>query len=162
MFLLCGKGFMKEFLKLLKNLNFKALFKEKTDNGFIQFFRYIFVGGVATIVDWTILELLYLVHHDTLGLSVAMGFTCGLIVNLILSKFFVFKGTPSKNHLLIDVLIYIIIGVIGLVLTEIIMWLITIRWGVHHIIAKAISTVLVLVWNFGAKKIILYRKRIKK
>ncbi len=150
---------MKELLSLIKAFNLKALFKEETHNPFVQFFRYIFVGGVATVVDWTVLELLYLVHHDGLYFSTAIGFMFGLVVNFLLSKFFVFKGTPSNKHVVLDIIVYIVTGLIGLLFTEAIMWLVATRWSTNHVIAKAIATVIVLIWNFGSKKLILYRKR---
>ncbi len=153
---------MRELFKYLLNFNFAALFKDKTHNGYIQFFRYIFVGGIATVVDWTVLELLFVLHHDGLYFSTAIGFLCGLTVNFLLSKFFVFKGTPSNKHVAWDVFVYIATGVVGLGFTELIMWLVSEHWHTHHIFAKAIATVLVLLWNFGSKKLILYRKRTDK
>ncbi len=153
---------MREFFKHLLTLDFKALFKDKTHNGYVQFFRYIFVGFIATVVDWTVLELLFVLHHDGLYFSTAIGFLCGLAVNFLLCKLFVFKGTPSNRSIAIDIFVYISTGIVGLGLTEVIMWLVTTRFNIHHIIAKAIATVIVLVWNFGSKKLILYRKRIDK
>ena len=38
---------MKEFFDLLKKGRFRAIFLDPTDNGFLQFFRYLFVGGYA-------------------------------------------------------------------------------------------------------------------
>ena len=42
---------MKELLRYICTLDMKKLFKEKTNNTFIQFFRYLFVGGFAAIVN---------------------------------------------------------------------------------------------------------------
>lgn len=38
---------MKELFDYIFKLDFKSLFITKSNNTFIQFFRYIFVGGVA-------------------------------------------------------------------------------------------------------------------
>ena len=46
---------MREFFSLLFHGRMKALFLEPTTNSFIQFFRYLFVGGLATVVDWVLL-----------------------------------------------------------------------------------------------------------
>lgn len=43
---------MKEFFELLKKGKLRAIFLDPTDNSFLQFFRYLFVGGIATVVDW--------------------------------------------------------------------------------------------------------------
>lgn len=150
---------MKEFLKLLMKFNFKALFKDDTDNAFIQFFRYIFVGGAATVVDWSVLELFYIVFGTGLYVATAIGFAFGLTTNYLLSKFFAFKGTPTDKSVMGEMLIFLITGLIGLALTEGIMWAMTIGLCLHHLLSKAVATVIVLLWNFGSKKILLYRKR---
>ena len=55
---------MLELIRLIKHRKIKALFMAKTHNTFIQFFRYLFVGGFASVVDWGALWLFY----DILGI----------------------------------------------------------------------------------------------
>lgn len=43
-------------------MNLKKLFVEETDSTFIQFFRYCFVGGFATVVDWGCLLCFFTVY----------------------------------------------------------------------------------------------------
>ena len=43
-----------EVKQILKQHQFKKLFSGDTENTFIQFFRYCFVGGFATVVDWAL------------------------------------------------------------------------------------------------------------
>ena len=40
-----------EVKQILKQHQFKKLFSGDTENTFIQFFRYCFVGGFATVVE---------------------------------------------------------------------------------------------------------------
>ena len=54
--------------------------------------------------------------------------------------------------------VYAIIGVMGLGLTELLMYLFTDKLAVHYIISKIIVAAIVLVWNFFARKLILYKK----
>ncbi len=150
---------MKEFFKLLLSFNLKALFVDDTHNAYTQFFRYIFVGGIATAVDWSVLELFYTVFETNLYVATAIGFAFGLTTNYLLSKFFAFKGTPTDKSVVGEMLIFLITGLIGLGLTEGIMWAMTIALCLHHLLSKAVATVIVLLWNFGSKKILLYRKR---
>lgn len=49
-----------EVKQILKQHQFKKLFSGDTENTFIQFFRYCFVGGFATVVDWALSSLLVL------------------------------------------------------------------------------------------------------
>lgn len=136
-------------------LDLKKLFVEETNDAKIQFFRYIFVGGFAFVADWLALFI-----FTELGLhlfiSVALAFIIGLVVNYILSKMFVFKkDVKSKVG---EFLVFAIIGVIGLGLTELLMWVSTEKLHIYYLISKVIVAAIVLVWNFLARKIILYRK----
>ena len=51
------------------------------------------------------------------------------------------------------------VGIVGLGLTELLMWLLTGKAGIHYLVAKVITTVIVFVWNFSAKKLILFRSK---
>lgn len=150
---------MKEFFKLLINFNLKALFKDDTENIYVQFFRYIIVGGIATVVDWSVLEVFYTVLGIGIYFSAAIGFAFGLVTNYLLSKFFAFRGTPTDKSVAGEMLVFLITGLIGLGLTEGIIWVMTAKFNLHHLISKAAATAVVLLWNFGSKKILLYRKR---
>ena len=48
-----------EVRSLIADRNFGAFFKGKTDNTLIQFFRYVFVGGMAAVFDWAISSLIF-------------------------------------------------------------------------------------------------------
>ncbi len=91
---------------------FNKLFVEKTDNTFIQLFRYTFVGGAAFIVDFGSLYLL----TDFAGFhylhSAAIAFILGLIVNYILSILWVFKSRVV-NKRIIEFIIFAMIGIVG-------------------------------------------------
>jgi putative flippase GtrA len=54
---------------------------------------------------------------------------------------------------------YLGISVIGLVLTELFMFMFTDLFGVYYIFSKVITTFIVLAWNFSARKFWLYRVR---
>lgn len=153
---------MKELFHLLVAHDLNGLFKKETRNGFLQFFRYIFVGGIATVVDWGILFVLDLLHPELIYLSVAVSFLAGLIVNYVLSKKFVFHAHTSGYHKFTELGVYVLTGLIGLGLTELIMYISVDLISMRHMFAKIIATALVLAWNFGSKKILLYRKHILK
>jgi putative flippase GtrA len=153
---------MKNLIKLFKEFNIKALFVSKTDNSAVQFFRYLFVGAIATVADWGALWLFHSKMSVNLYVSTFLAFTIGLTVNFLLSKYYVFSGTPSSTSGLIEGLIHLITGLIGLGLTEGIMYLLCDVFFVYYLISKAIATVIVFAWNFGSKKLILYRKRDRK
>jgi putative flippase GtrA len=134
--------------------NFKTLFVCKSDNFYIQAFRYVFVGGIAFVADASLLYLSSLLGIHYL-ICTAMAFVVGLIVNYLLSKIFVFTE-KAKTGAIIEFVIYAVIGVIGLVITELLMWLFTDIVGIYFMLSKIITAIIVLVWNFLTRKFTLY------
>lgn len=149
---------MKELFHLIVTLDLDGLFKKTTNNGFLQFFRYIFVGGIATIADWGVLFTLDSFFPKMLYFSVALSFIVGLCVNFLLSKKFVFHTNTSGFDRVTEFMIYLVTGLIGLGLTELIMFVSVELLDFGHMLSKVIATILVLAWNFGSKKILLKRK----
>ncbi|MBQ7876718.1 MAG: GtrA family protein [Clostridia bacterium] len=148
---------MKEFFSILFSFNLIKIFCEPTENGLLQFFRYGFVGAWATVADWGVLFFLTEgagVHYLISGV---VAFVMGLTVNFLLSKKFVFSGEKTQHSSSTEFLVYAIIGIIGLVLTEIIMFVLTDVLNWYFMIPKIIATAVVFVWNFVARKMVLYR-----
>lgn len=149
---------MHELIRLIKQRKFKALFMEKNDDSFVQFFRYLFVGGLASVVDWTALWFFYDIVNIYKYISIALAFACGLLVNYIFSSLFVFTDVETGSRTS-QFTIYLTTGLMGLGWTELFMLLFDEVLGIHYMVSKIITTAIVLLWNFGSKKILLYRKR---
>lgn len=148
---------MKEFWSLLKKFDLKGIFILPTTNGFLQFVRYAFVGGIATLVDWGVFYVLDRLHVYYL-IAAAAGFIGGLIVNFILSKLLVFKASIAKTGLGGELLGYTLIGLAGLGITMGLMYIFKDLMGISAMLSKIISTFIVLLWNYFARKLLLYRK----
>jgi putative flippase GtrA len=129
----------------------RKLFIEKTDDVKIQFFRYLFVGGFAAVVNIGSLYLFKEYLHFYYLLANIVGFTLGLITNYILSKWLVFAKEESMNGI-VEFIIYVIIGILGLGLDTLFIWLFTDKLKLYYMISKIISTGLVFIWNFLARK----------
>lgn len=147
---------MKEFFKAILDFNLNRLFREKTTNIFIQFFRYIFVGGFAFLADAFTLWLCE--KWMNYMIAAAIAFVVGLAVNYALSILFVFSESSKVKNKVKEFIIYGIIGLIGLLITEGIMYLFTDVFGLYFLISKIIAAAIVLVWNFAARKVVLYNK----
>jgi putative flippase GtrA len=128
-----------------------------TDNAFIQFFRYAIVGGVAFLVNlaalWFFTEELGM-HYL---LSGALGFVLGLITNYMLSTVWVFSQHRIANKGA-EFGIFLIIGVIGLGFNEIFLWFFTDIAHIHYLISQIITAALVLIWNFVARRKLLFSR----
>lgn len=148
---------MKEFIEIILSFDIKRIFYAPTQNSLVQFFRYGFVGGIATVADWGALYILKEFMNVHYMVSAVVAFIVGLTVNFLLSKKFVFSGEKNNNSSSTEFVVYAIIGVIGLIMTEIIMWFLHGVLGWYFMIPKVIATAVVFVWNFAARKIFLYR-----
>lgn len=156
----------------------KFLLKVLCDNSALfQFLRYCVVGGVAFIFDYGVLQIAMLAlpvswHSETtlfgtsldisVMISTAIGFIVGLIVNYILSLFFVFtaEGDQEKGKKVLAMLVFTAVGVVGLILTEIGMQMGTELLGTQPLmllISKIIVTLIVLIWNYLGRKIFIFK-----
>lgn len=150
---------MKEFWTLLTHFDLKGLLLRPTTNPFLQFARYIFVGGFATIVDWGVMYLMTDALHVHYLLSSAFAFLAGLLTNFLLSKLLVFKASGTRFSVSIEFIGYGFIGLMGLAFTELILYLLTSVLGVHYMLSKVAATFIVLFWNYFARKTLLYRNQ---
>lgn len=142
------------------NQMLNKLFLEKTNDTKLQFFRYLFVGGVAAFVNIGSLYILTDIFKIYYIFSNIIGFILGLIVNYILSKWLVFSTEKSINKIF-EFLTYALIGVIGLGLDTVLIWFLTETILIYYLLSKLISTFIVFIWNFSARKLlyILINKR---
>ncbi len=157
-------------------MKIKNLFIGGTSNTFIQFFRSLFVGGIATVVDMLVLILVREAFHVPEGVAAIFGFIIGLAVNYVICSFWVFAKAKVKNRLT-DFIGFAVIGIIGLGLTQLIIDPFAVdgmfgkgafvQWEIfggliptnkYYIVGKIIAVVVVYMWNFFARKFILYRK----
>ncbi|MBT9151516.1 MAG: hypothetical protein DDT40_01712 [candidate division WS2 bacterium] len=132
------------------------LLKDGTDNTSIQLFRYVFVGGVAFLVDFGSLYLLtefFGIYYLT---SAAIAFLLGLITNYILSISWVFNKR-TLNNIKIEFGVFTIIGIVGLALNVVFIWVFTEKLQLYYLYSKIISAVIILFWNFFARKFTLFR-----
>lgn len=140
---------------MYKSLTIDRLLKNQTNNTLIQLFRYTFVGGFAFIVDFSLLVILTEFCGIHYLISTAIALTIGLSINYCLSVIWVFDKRKLANRS-IEFTLFAIIGIIGLGLNELFIWLFTEFAGFHYLISKIISTAIIYLWNFFARKFILF------
>ena len=134
---------------------------EKYKSLMFEFMRYILVGGSAFLIDfgtlWIFKEFIFLGKH--LFIATFIGYMVGLIYNFILSSGFVFKdGFKKIKHKEIQsFIIFTSIGLIGLGLTEVLMYLFVNIVALYYLFAKIITGAIVVFWNYIARKVIIYK-----
>ncbi|MDP8321481.1 MAG: GtrA family protein [Candidatus Stygibacter australis] len=141
-------------LKILWN----KYFVEETDNTFIQFFRYLFVGGLAAVVDLAASSIAVRAFGIYEVYAIIISFILGLSVNYILSSLWIFRHRKIEKQSY-DFIAFAIIGIIGLLMKAGIVWFLTEvpEWMIEF--SNSIAIVLVFIWNFLARKYLLYNKK---
>ena len=135
------------------------LFVKKTDNIFLQFFRFIFVGGTAFLVDFFIYFSLVNFLNVNYLISAAIAFFISVIVNYYLSTSWVFNQSQIENRA-IEFNLFLAISFVGLIFTEILLYIFTDLWSVNYLLSKILASIIVLFWNFSARRVMFYGKKI--
>jgi len=119
--------------------------------------RYTVAGGLASLVDVGMLVVL------TQGLGVyylhaaAIAFGCGLLTSYLLSIGWVFQARTWQNPWM-ELGLFTLIGGMGLLWCGVCMWLLTEYAHLHYLCSKVVSALVVFLWNFVAKKWLLFHR----
>jgi putative flippase GtrA len=125
---------------------------------FRQFSQYVLVGGIAFVADFCVLFLL----TDKLGWhylsSATAAFLVGLAVNYVLCITWVFdvRAFADRRH---EFIIFGVIGIAGLILNNLLMYALTDLAGLHYLLSKIGSAGLILIFNFGLRRAILFTEK---
>ena len=119
-----------------------------------QIFKFIIVGGIATLIDWIIYYILNSVFNINPLISNIFSFSISLIYNYIASVKWVFNVSKKKNKKRIF-MEFIILSVVGLLISEFLIWLLVDKLMINSMISKIISTAIVMVFNFVTRKMFL-------
>ena len=121
-----------------------------------EFVRYFMASGMALVVDAGTLFLLtqFLGMHYLV--SAALGFILGLLTVYLLSIRWVFATRRIRNqhH---ELMLFTLIGIGGLGVNELGMYFLTEILLLHYMFSKLVVSFLVFTWNFGARKLMLFR-----
>lgn len=141
------------FVKKILNI-FHIKLNEKLENLLIQIFKFVIVGGIATILDWIIYYVLYNNLNIPPLIASLFSFSISSIYNYMASVTWVFDVTnnKSKKRIFIE---FMILCLIGLGLTELLLHIFINILLLNKMISKIISTIIVMVFNFITRKIFL-------
>lgn len=128
--------------------------KLKDSKLFQQILKFGIVGGIAFIIDYGIMVISKELLGFSILLSAALGFTISVIFNYIASIKWVFDINKEKDEKK-NFVLFIIFSVIGLILTEVIMFIGTDIININYLIVKIAATAIVMVFNFITRKMFL-------
>ena len=134
-----------------------------TREGLMQFLSYFGVGGAAALVEWAVffllvdgLKLQYLV-------STVLAFIVSTTVNWILGRMFTFRNSSYGGRRLKELLLVFAVSAIGLGFNLGLMYLFVeclhMDTSLLKTAAKVMATGIVFIWNFLARKLLIYKEK---
>jgi len=121
-----------------------------------EFSRYFIAGCLAFGSDFLVLVALIELGGVNYLVSNLFGFCCGLSVSYLLCIRWVFArrrlSVPAQEFA-----IFVLLALVGLALSEGMLWAVVELAGQHYAVAKVVATGAVFVVNFLMKKIVLFR-----
>lgn len=125
---------------------------------FHEGWKYFLVSLAALALDYALLVGLTALGHLHYLVSAAVGFLAGLALNYALSVAFVFREHRLADRR-VEFLGFLLIGLVGLGLNEVLMKLFVETAGLGYALAKIPATGVGFLFNFGARRLLLFTAR---
>ena len=137
-------------------LVYRSVIDQQTRHIHWELLRYLLASAGALVVDAGSLYLFTEYAGLHYLVSAAIGFLLGMATIYLLSIGWVFsvRRVKKTHH---EMLIFALIGVVGLGINELGLYLLTEFLSFHYMISKLLVSCLVFSWNFLARKLILFR-----
>lgn len=128
-----------------------------------QFLSYFAVGGASAIVEWVAFFLLGRLLAMPYLPATALAFVFSTTANWFLGRTFTFKGSElgkNKSKELAQVFGVSAVGLLGnLALMYLFVSVLGMDSELLKTLAKILSTGIVFIWNFLARKLWIYKER---
>lgn len=124
---------------------------------FKQIVKFGIVGVICFGIDYGLMVLLTEVGGLDYLLSCGVSFSISVVVNYLLSMRFVFVSREGNSKAK-EFSLFVILSIVGLLLTEMLMWLSVERLEFHYMLSKVAVTGIVMVFNFVTRKAFLEEK----
>ena len=113
--------------------------------------RFGIVGGIATIIDFVFLYIFKEFLNFNVILANTLSFIISVTYNYIASITWVFDVNKNKNKNM-QFILFIIFSVVGLIINNVILYILTDKLNIYYLISKAVATLIVMIFNFITRK----------
>lgn len=122
-------------------------------NLYKQFFKFGIVGIIAFLIDYSLLYVFTEYFNIYYFYSAILSFIIAVIFNYYASIKWVFNINKNQNKNLI--FMFVFLSVVGLIINQVLMYLLVEIIIIHYMISKIIATIVVMIWNFISRKKLL-------
>lgn len=134
-----------------------------TKDRIMHFISYVFVGGIATVVEWLCYYFFDPILHFNTYVAVALSFVFSTFANWLAGRLITFRNA-RKQSLIKELMSVYGASVIGLLMNEGIMLIFLNvifekQTDLEKMCAKVVATGIVFFWNYFIRTFIIYRKR---
>jgi putative flippase GtrA len=134
---------------------FSSFIVAKLKSNYVYFVRYLFLAGIATIVDFIVLYSLTEYMHVWYFISSALAYFSGMITNFTLNKIFNFANRSKK--IVQQFSIFATVALVGLGINQLIIYSLVEYLGFWYMYAKFISVVIVMLYSFIGHKELTFK-----
>lgn len=121
-----------------------------------EFFYYFFVSLASLGFDLILFSLCYRFFGLSISVAVVFGFSSGALLNYLLSVKFVFNKRKLINNKWFEIFLFILVGVVGVGITQLILWLGMKYMNIWPESLKLVAAGVTFLFNFIIRKIILF------
>ncbi len=121
-----------------------------------QGLKYVLVGLICLVIDfgvtWLLLPSVHLLVANSIGFLVANA------ANFLLAHRWVFQSKVPSSQSVSTYMAVLLVSLVGLALSNLVVWVSISLWNAHFLIGKFLAASIGLIWNFGARKVWIYRE----
>jgi putative flippase GtrA len=123
----------------------------------MQFFLYLIVGGLSFFVDIAAFVALRALAFQVIPASIT-SFILATIANYLLSILLAFERGRFRRH--VEIVRFLAVVLVGLGLNTLLVWCFVYPLSIYPTFAKIIAVPIVLVWNYLARRLLVFDSRI--
>lgn len=116
-----------------------------------QIFRFFIVGGITTIIDFVFLYIFKEFLNINVIIANTLSFIISVTYNYIASISWVFDVDSNKDKKM-QFMLFIVFSVLGLIINNIVIYILSDKFNLYYLISKVIATVIVMFFNFVTRK----------
>ena len=125
---------------------------EKLFHKFRELILYGIIGGFCAALDFGVYTLLGLIIPFLIANIISVH--CGIICSFLLNRNFNFKVKDKTKRRFLS---FYLVGLSGLGISELLLWIFSTRMGLNHLSVKLATVVIVALYQFLLNKYVTFK-----